>query len=52
MLIDLDYFFKNPDGETLIYRLIQFSINGPCSVLEGDEFWEALKKEKGNGCRF
>jgi hypothetical protein len=47
MLIELDYFFETPDGETLIYRLIQFSINGPWSVLDGDEFLGSIEKREG-----
>jgi hypothetical protein len=47
MLIELDYFFETPKGETLMYRLIQFSMNGPWSILEEDEFLGSIEKRGG-----
>jgi hypothetical protein len=46
-MIELDYFFETPAGETLTYQLIQFSMNGPWSVLEGDEFLGSIEKRNG-----
>lgn len=46
-MIELDYFFYGVGGEMISYILIQFSVNEPWSVLDGDELLGRLEKKDG-----
>jgi len=46
-MTELNYFFERSNGEMMNYQLIQFTVNAPWSVLDGDEFLGSIEKNDG-----